>query len=76
MRKCLSLVLGFMLTSAISAYAHPDITLKDQFGTPVTESHLPVDVRQSCSGCHDVDFIAAAYTSGEKLSCQHSVNLP
>jgi hypothetical protein len=61
MRKYLSVALGFILTYSVVAFGHPSVTLKDQFGNPVTESKLPVDVRQSCSGCHDVDFIASAY---------------
>jgi hypothetical protein len=61
MRKYLSVALGFILTYSVAAFGHPAVTLKDQFGNPVTESKLPVDVRQSCSGCHDVDFIASAY---------------
>jgi hypothetical protein len=62
MRRYLGVALGFLLTTTLGAGAtHPDITLKDQFGDPVTESKLPVDVRKSCSACHDVDFIATAY---------------
>ena len=61
MRSYLKVALGFILLTSLNAFGHPDITLKDQFGNPVTESKLPVDVRKSCSGCHDVDFIATAY---------------
>ncbi|WP_456343059.1 hypothetical protein [Thermovibrio sp.] len=61
MKTRLKVALGFILLSSLNAFGHTDVTLKDQFGNPVVESKLPVDVRQSCSGCHDVDFIATAY---------------
>ena len=62
MRKYMGVLLGFILSATSGALAtHPDVTLKDQFGNPVSESGLPVDVRKSCSSCHDVDFIATAY---------------
>ncbi|ADY73548.1 hypothetical protein Dester_0908 [Desulfurobacterium thermolithotrophum DSM 11699] len=62
MRRTLGMALAFILSSTFSAIAaHPDVTLKDQFGKPVSESGLPVDIRQSCSACHDIDFIATAY---------------
>lgn len=62
MRKILGMALVFILSSTISAIAtHPDVTLKDQFGNPVSESGLPVDIRKSCSACHDIDFITTAY---------------
>jgi len=61
MKKGLKVATGFILLTALNAYGHPDVTLKDQFGNPVVESKLPVDVRQSCGGCHDVDFIATSY---------------
>ncbi|MEO2082983.1 MAG: hypothetical protein ABGX12_03030 [Desulfurobacteriaceae bacterium] len=62
MRKNLSILLGLILSSVLPAFAeHPKVTLNDQFGHPVTESKLPVDVRQSCDNCHDIDFIATAY---------------
>ncbi len=60
-RKTLGLALGFILVQALPSFGHPDITLKDQFGNPVVQSGLPVDVRRSCGGCHDIDFIATAY---------------
>jgi len=61
MKKGLKAATLFLLFAAANSYGHPDITLKDQFGNPVVESKLPVDVRQSCGGCHDVDFIATGY---------------
>ena len=61
MRRYLGVALGFLLATTFGAKAHQNVTLKDQFGNPVTESGLPVDVRKSCSACHDVDFIATAY---------------
>jgi len=62
MRKTLGLALVFILSSTFSAIAsHPDVTLKDQYGNAVSQSGLPVDIRKSCSGCHDIDFIATAY---------------
>lgn len=62
MRRELQLAVAFLLLSALPSFGeHPKVTLKDQFGKPVTESKLPVDVRKSCSACHDIDFIAAAY---------------
>jgi hypothetical protein len=51
-----------MLMSSLNAFAtHPDVPLLDQNGKPVTQTGLPVDVRQSCGGCHNVDYIAVAY---------------
>ena len=62
MRGRLGILLMFLLLSSGSAYAtHPSVELKDQFGNPVSESHLPVDYRKSCGGCHDIDFIATSY---------------
>jgi len=61
MRKLLGATLIFLVGSAQNVLSHPDVTLKDQFGNPVVDSKLPVDVRKSCGGCHDVDFIATAY---------------
>lgn len=62
MRRLLSATLVFIVSSSLNAFAtHPNVELKDQFGNPVVESHLPVDVRKSCGACHDVDFIATAY---------------
>jgi len=62
MRKTLGLALVFILSSTFSAIAsHSNISLKDQSGDPVLQSKLPVDIRKSCSACHDVDFIATAY---------------
>ncbi len=54
-----------LLTASIflgyAAQAHPIITLKDQFGRPVSESHLPIDIRRSCGSCHGVDFIGSSF---------------
>ncbi|TCK02512.1 hypothetical protein [Phorcysia thermohydrogeniphila] len=62
MKRYLGVVLGVALLSTSGALAtHPDVTLKDQFENPVSESGLPVDVRKSCGSCHDVDYIATAY---------------
>ena len=61
MRRVLGLTLGFILVHSFPSYGHPDVMLKDQFGKPVTQSGLPVDVRQSCGSCHDIDFIATAF---------------
>ena len=62
MRRRLGLALLCALAGYGSALAvHPDVTLKDRFGNPVSQSKLPVDVRKSCGSCHDVDFIGVAY---------------
>ena len=61
MRKYLLLSSAFILSLPLNALAHPNVTLKDQFGNPADQSHLPVDVRKSCGSCHDIDFIATAY---------------
>ncbi len=60
MRKLITVATLLLLWSG-SAHSHPNVTLKDQFGNPVSSSGLPVDVRKSCGACHDIDFIATAY---------------
>ena len=61
MKRYLGVVIGFLLTTTLNTMAHPDVTLKDSLGNKVSQSHLPVDVRESCGGCHDVGLIATAY---------------
>ncbi|SMO80016.1 hypothetical protein SAMN06269117_1352 [Balnearium lithotrophicum] len=61
MRRELLASTVFILALSLNALGHPDVTLKDQFGNPVDQSKLPVDVRKSCGSCHDIDFIGTAY---------------
>lgn len=61
MRKTLGVALAVILSSSLSAMGHPNVQLLDQFGNPVTKSGLPVDTRESCGACHNIDFIASAF---------------
>lgn len=38
---------------------HPDIVLRDEDGSAVTESNTLVSAQATCDGCHDVSWIAA-----------------
>jgi hypothetical protein len=47
----------------ISAFAHKAIEAKDYAGESVLATGLPIDYRQTCGGCHDIDTINMGYHS-------------
>jgi hypothetical protein len=52
------LVLALLTLPTGAGAMHPEITLKDAAGFPVTESRKAISPMQTCGGCHDTEWIA------------------
>jgi hypothetical protein len=52
------LILAFLALPTAAGAIHPEVTLKDAEGRPVTETRRAVSPRQTCDGCHDTRWIA------------------